>query len=81
MLLNLSPVHRTPMDKDGGRALNTYAKKIERMLDGFTPWRKRRGWARGLAKGKVKPGEIMVVLEDGDMPNDPLFLDANTTRE
>lgn len=69
------------MDKQGGQALNKYSKKVEKMLDGFTPWVKRRGWARGLSKGSLKPGEIMVVLEDGDMATDPLFEGAKTTRE
>lgn len=81
MILNLAPVHRTAMDKDGGRALSTYAKKVEKMLDGITPWRKRRGWARGLAKGQVKPGEVVVVLSEGDIATDPLFEGAKTTRE
>ena len=81
MMLNLAPVHRSAMDKEGGRAINKYTKKVEKMLDGITPWRKRRGWARGLAKGQVKPGEVVVVLDEGDSPNDPLFEGAKTTRE
>lgn len=75
------PLARTAFDKDGGRALQQYGKKIDRMLDRMTPWRKRRGWARGLTKGKVEPGEIVVMLDEGDSPNDPLFKDAKTTRE
>ena len=81
MLVNIAPVHRSPMDKDGGRALNDYTKKLEKLIDGLVPWKKRRGWARGLAKGSVKPGEVVVVLDQGDVPNDPLFEGARTTRE
>jgi hypothetical protein len=80
MLLNLAPAHRTAMDKEGGRALSKYTKSLEKVLSNITPWRKRRGWARGLAKGKLEPGEVMVVLDEGDTPRDPLYKDANTTR-
>lgn len=81
ILMNLAPLHRTAMDKEGGSALNKYAKSVEKMLDGMTPWVKRRGWARGLSKGNMQPGEVVVVLGDGDMANDPLFEGAKTTRE
>jgi len=82
MLTNIAPLARTAMDKQGGRALADYSKKIDRMLDKYTPWRKKRGWARGLTHGKnVEPGEVMVLLDAGDSPNDPLFKGAKTTRE
>ena len=81
MLMNLAPLHRAPSDKQGSQALNKYTKKVEKMLDGLTPWVKRRGWARGLSKGELQPGEIVVVLGEGDMATDPLFEGAKTTRE
>lgn len=80
MLVNIAPLSRTAMDKKGGSALQNYGKKLERHLDLMTPWRKRRGWTRGLAKGKLKSGEVMVVLGNEDSPEDPLYAGARTTR-
>lgn len=77
--MNLLPVGRTPMDEKSGRSMKSYVKDLGKMLDRLTPW---RSGARRLAnlRGKVKPGEVVVMLDDGDTPNSPVFKDAKISK-
>lgn len=77
----LMPLARSPMDKKGASGLADYQKKLERMLNAAVPWQKRASGRRESLRGKVKPGEVVVILERGESANDPLYSDARTIRE
>lgn len=80
-MLHIAPVARTAMEKKGATALSDYQKKLEKALDDAVPWRHatRR---RASLRGKVKPGEVAVILEKGESASLPIFKEAeNVTRE
>ena len=74
-LLSMVPIARTPLDKDGGRAMEKYSKSVEKMVESLTPWdvtEKRSSW-----RGRVKSGEVVVIADDpDDNLNDPLYKGA-----
>jgi hypothetical protein len=78
VLMTLLPLARTPMDKKGGQAMQSYARDIERMLSEATPWLKKA--TRRRPKG-AKPGEIVVLLGQDEIADDPLYKDAQIARE
>jgi hypothetical protein len=78
-LLMVAPLARTPQDKKGGRALDDYAKRVRRVLDGITPWLSRTTRVASL-RAKGEKGKIVVMLDSGDSPKDPLFKGAKTHR-
>lgn len=71
------------MDKQGARALRDYQKDVEKMLDNMVPWRKRNRRSSGIQnhRGKIKPGEVVVLLEGEEPANYPLFQNAKVIRE
>lgn len=79
----LMPLARTIMDKKVAQATEAYTKKIERMFDSMVPWQKKQAGRRlrESLRGKVKPGEVVVILEAGESMSDPLFSGAKITRE
>jgi hypothetical protein len=68
------------MDEKSGRSMKDYARKLDKSFDQMVPWQRD---SRRLAhmRGKVKSGEVVVLLEDGDTSKNPLFKDAKTKRE
>lgn len=80
MLANIVPLARTPMDKKGGQNLNKYNKSLNKVIDSFAPWLSSRDHLQSL-RGKVKPGEVLVILDGDDDPNNPLFAGATISRE
>lgn len=69
------------MDAKGGRSLEKYAKKLHGLVEKMTPWRKKAGSLRKSMQGKVKPGEVVVLLDDGDTSALPLYKGAKTLKE
>jgi hypothetical protein len=80
MLLSIVPLARTPMDKKSAQALNKYQKSLDRSLRKMTPWKKDASRLSKL-RGKVKSGEVAVVLSGGESSNHPLFDDLRVIRE
>jgi hypothetical protein len=64
MLVSIAPLARTPMDKRGSSSLRDYGRKLERVLESWTPWRKR-SQVRARQKG-LKSGELRVILGPGE---------------
>jgi hypothetical protein len=68
ILSSIIPLARTPMSKEGGRAMEKASKKLSKMLmEALTPWinaheERRKEYMR---KYGVRPGEI-VILDSGD---------------
>lgn len=60
--------------------MNSYSKSLDRALDSMIPWQKASS-NRGRYRGKVKSGEVVVVLGSGESAKDPLYKNAKTTRE
>ena len=79
VLMSLMPLARSPMDKKSASALQKHAKSVERMLEDAVPWQKHA--RRSTLAGKVRPGEVVVVLSSGETADDPLYSDAKVTRE
>lgn len=84
MLAAIAPLARTPMDEKSGRAMSKYAKEIEKTLNSSIPWLKSaRGSAHHRSKAVHKdlnPGELVVILDAGDRPDDPLFADSKIVK-
>lgn len=74
ILMALMPLARMPQDKDSARSMQRYTTDIERMIRSLAPWQGVPG-GRAL-KEKVGSGNVMVRLDTGDDPNDPLYKDA-----
>ncbi len=68
----LTPLARTAMSEEGGRAMDRYAKSVEKMLNSLTPWEQPLSDLRRT----VKSGTVVVIPDESDSPNDPLFKDA-----
>jgi len=81
VLMSLMPLARTAMDKKGGQAIQKYGKDLERMFEDAIPWRKKASRRRESLRGKVKPGEVVVVLEGTDAADLELYSDAKVVRE
>jgi hypothetical protein len=83
ILMAVAPMARTPMDKKGAGALRKYIDKLNANLRNALPWLKKEPVSGRLAylREKVKPGEVVVILDDGESKNDPLFEGAKIIRE
>lgn len=79
-MMSLVPIARTPMDKQGGRWLQSYSRDVRKMLFSMTPWDSRGGAVRSSYAGKVKRGTIAVVLDDPRLKDDPTFKGAKTIK-
>lgn len=79
-MASVMPLARTPQDKKGASALRDYQRKLVRSLDEMAPW---IGASRRLQslRGKIKPGEVRVILGAGESADIPLFEDAQITKE
>lgn len=83
MMASVAQLARTPQTKQGATSMKKFAKSIQDHIENMTPWKKNRkssGLRERLLKAGVKPGETVVFLDSGDMPNDPLYKDANVIR-
>jgi hypothetical protein len=78
MMLNVAPAARTPMDKRSAQGMQSYIKKLFRAIEDIVPW--TRSNKMGDLHGKVKPGEIRVILDEGESSKDPLFKGAKVSR-
>lgn len=78
-LMAFFPLARTPGDNRGASAMRTYARKLERMIKDLAPWVERdlhslrRPQGRSSRHSGLKSGEVVVILDKGDRPNDPLY--------
>ena len=82
MLIAIAPLSRTPMDKKGGHALADYGKSLERALEQMLPWQpssRKTGYLR--RRGRVKSGEVKVILDRGESGDLDLFAGADIVRE
>lgn len=79
MLAMVAPLARTPMDKKSAASMKKYAQDLTRGLENATPWRNapRSGVSR---RDRVEPGKVVVFLEEGEAPNDPLYAGAVIAR-
>lgn len=84
ILMQVVPLARTPMDKKGGRAMQKYYKDVNKSLRrSLIPWEERRADAmRRAAKygGKVKPGEVTVILGPGEGGLSDIFKDSKIAK-
>lgn len=77
----LFPLARTPSDNKGVGAMRNYSRKLEHMLKQIAPWvendkmrvRRKR---RRLSQHDVKSGEVVVILDEGEHRNNPLYAGA-----
>lgn len=69
------------MDKESGRSLADYAKSVQKVIERITPWTKAASRRGEHLRGKVKPGETVVLLGGGDRVDNPLYKGAKVARE
>ena len=81
MYLSIVPAARTAMDKKTGKSLGDYVKKLNKQLASALPWIKSQAGSNlaGL-RGKVKSGEVVVMLDAGETKNHPLYEDAKISK-
>lgn len=75
MLAAVIPLARTPMSKQAAGALKKYQKQVDKSLDAMVPWSRASSRLSGL-RGKVKSGEVVVMLDGSDIKDDDLYKDA-----
>jgi hypothetical protein len=69
------------MEKKGANWLQNYAKNVSKMIDQLTPWRKKSSRRGEHLRGKVTPGEVVVLLDGSERATDPLYTGAKIARE
>lgn len=82
MLMMIAPLARSPMERKAAQALADYGKALERALDDVVPWQKsprRNAYLR--RKGKIKSGEVKVILDPGEAGDIGLYDGAKIVRE
>ena len=76
----VAPLGRGLFDKKAARSLNTYQKKLCRVLDGMTPWARasRMGMLRRRYEKRMRKEDkqILILLEPGESAKHPLFKGA-----
>lgn len=77
----LIPLAQTPMDSKGGRAQAEYSKKVHKILANMTPWVRQSSRRGEHLRGKVKPGETVVLLGGSDRADFGLYKGAKVARE
>jgi hypothetical protein len=78
--MQMFPLARTPMDDGSAEALTRHSRNLEKAIDDMTPWVENRSRIRRM-RGRITPGEVVVILDGGESPTDPLYVDAKITRE
>jgi hypothetical protein len=76
----LMPLAKTPMDKRGAQSMRTYSQKIDRAIEGLTPWTsesKFNALRRKYGKS-MEDSQIVVHFDASDDPNNPLFEGVTT---
>lgn len=80
----IAPISRSIQDAKGARWMKDYTNSVDKTLREALPWKGQQRsskLANLRASGKIKPGEVVVMLEAGESGNNPLFADARTVRE
>lgn len=83
MLFSIVPLAQTPWDKRHASSQRNHSGRVQKAIESIAPWQ-YSGRARSkLAhlRDKVKPGEVVVVLDAGDQANLSLYEDAKIMRE
>jgi len=80
MMMTLLPLARTPWGKKDAASMQQYAKKIGKALDASIPW-KKTSRSRESLRGKVKPGEVVVLLDGGEQLDPEFTKGAKVARE
>lgn len=81
MLANIMPLARSPFGKKDATGVKQYGDKVHKAISDMTPWRARGSQLRErLLSMGVKPGEVVVLLDSNDLPNDPLYKDAKVIK-
>ena len=71
------PMSRTPQDKKGARSMQKYMQQINDVLLELVPWmKKKHGRPMRSYHGKVKPGEVVVILDSGETADLDLYKNA-----
>lgn len=71
------PLARTPQSRRDSQAANNYAKRFYKTLEGMTPW--VSSYKNSILRKKYEAevdksgGQIIVMLDANDDPNNPLF--------
>lgn len=72
MLAAIMPLASSPMSEKGASQLKNHARQVQRTIESFAPWRRRK--IAGRRKGEpLASGEVVVVLEPGETANHPLY--------
>lgn len=75
------PLARSPQGKKDAQSLQSYTRKFYKSLDSLTPWTssyKNSSLRRKYGKEVEKSGgQIIVMLDANDDPNNPLFKDTH----
>lgn len=77
------PLAQTPWDKKTAQAQKRHSDSLQKSIESIAPWQ-FKGRARSkLAhlRGKVKPGEVVVMLDEGDQADLGIYEDAKLIRE
>jgi len=83
MMFNVAPLAQTPWDKKHAQAQKKHSDSIHKTIESMIPWASEKRPRSKLAhlRGKVKPGEVVVVLDAGDRADLELYQDAKILRE
>jgi len=83
MLFALMPLAQTPWDKKHSSAQQKHSNRLQKSIESLAPWQYGIRSRSKLAhlRDKVKPGEVVVMLDAGDSVDLALYKDAKTMRE
>jgi hypothetical protein len=75
------PLARAPMDKRSANSLKKYEQQLLKSFDSMTPWLSHASGRLSGLRGKVKPGEVVVLLDGSDIQDEDLYKGAQIKKE
>lgn len=82
MLFAIAPLAQTPWDKKHASAQKNHSNRVQKAIENIAPWQHSNARSKlAHLRDKVKPGEVVVLLDTGDQAGLALYQDAKILRE
>lgn len=81
MLYAIVPLAQTPWDKKHSQSQRKHSNIVQKAIENIAPWTNTKDRRRSShLRGKVKPGEVVVMLDAGDQADLGIYSDAKIVK-